>query len=281
MDVMPNSPVTFKTHVFNIKYKTIYVVKRKLKRILVEKLHLNRTNNYPYISGDGFRNLAQHIYDESSDFHPENVQIGDIIFMNPDFIEDYFTHKHPHIKHKYILITQNSDLGIEKRHTDLIDDKIAHWFAKNVLHGHPKVTPIPIGLTNNFLNKIGKTSDMSTIRATDLSHKTTGISFGFSLASGQERIKLQESLKKHMFGFHVFEKTQSAYFKKMSTYSFVASVTFYGCGYRNGALAVANGDAVVVLMPDGTKVVSPTKDPHRGVQGGLEKAVIQEVPHGP
>jgi hypothetical protein len=26
-----------------------------------------------------------------------------------------------------------------------------------------------------------------------------------------------------MFGFHVFEKTQSAYFKKMSTYSFVAS----------------------------------------------------------
>jgi len=61
----------------------------------------------------------------------------------------------------------------------------------------------------------------------------------------------------------------------------VASVTFYGCGYRNGALAVANGDAVVVLMPDGTKVVSPTKDPHRGVQGGLEKAVIQEVPHGP
>ncbi len=220
---MANSPVTFKTHVFNIKYKTIYVVKRNLKRLLVEKLHLNRTNNYPYISGDGFRNLAQHVYDESSDFHPENVQTGDIVFMNPDFIEAYFRYKHPQIKNKYILITQNSDLGIEKHHTDLIDDTIAHWFAKNVLHSHPKVTPIPIGLTNNFLNKIGTTSDMSTIRATDLSHKTTGISFGFSLASGQERIKLQESLKKHTLGFHVFEKTQSAYFKKMSTYSFVAS----------------------------------------------------------
>lgn len=220
---MANSPVTFKTHIFNIKYKTIYVLKRKFKRLIVEKLHLNRTNNYPYISGDGFRNLAQHVYDESSDFNPKEVETGDIIFLNPDFIVSYFKDRHPHIKNKYILITQNSDLGIEKKHTDYIDDKIAHWFAKNVLHGHEKITPIPIGLTNNFLNKIGKTSDMSLVRSHDLSHKTTGMSYGFSLASGQERILLQQMLKQHELGFHVFEKTQSAYFKKMSGYNFVIS----------------------------------------------------------
>lgn len=220
---MANSPVTFKTHIFNIKYRTIYVLKRKLKRILVAKLHLNRTNNYPYISGDGFRALAQHVYDESSDFEPSRVETGDIVFINPDFIVSYFKDKHPHIKNKYILISQNSDLGIEKVHTDFIDDKIAHWFAKNVLYGHEKITPIPIGLTNNFLNKIGKTSDMSFARKNDLTQKTTGMSYGFSLASGQERIMLQKMLEKHDLGFNVFEKTQGAYFKKMSGYSFVVS----------------------------------------------------------
>ena len=30
----------------------------------------------------------------------------------------------------------------------LIDDKIIHWFAQNVLIKHPKLTPIPIGLEN-------------------------------------------------------------------------------------------------------------------------------------
>lgn len=61
----------------------------------------------------------------------------------------------------------------------------------------------------------------------------------------------------------------------------VASVTFYGLGYRNGVQDAVNGNAVVVLMPDGTKVVSRTKSPHKGAGGGSEKAVIQEVPHVP
>jgi hypothetical protein len=58
----------------------------------------------------------------------------------------------------------------------------------------------------------------------------------------------------------------------------VASVVFYDFGYRAGAQDVANGNTVVVLMPDGTKVVSRVKSPHKG---GLEKAAVQEVPHGP
>ena len=64
---------------------------------------------------------------------------------------------------------------------------------------------------------------MSFIRKTDFTKKETGISYGFSLASGQERIQLQALLKEHLLGIHVSEKTQGAYFKKMSTYSFVAS----------------------------------------------------------
>lgn len=220
---MAKSPVTFETYIFNIKYKTIYAFRRRLKRVLVNKLHLNRTNNYPYISGDGFRCLAQHVHDESSNVEPEKVQLGDLVFLNPDFIVDYFKNIHPRIQNKYILITHNSDLGIQENHLQYIDEKIAHWFAKNVLAGHEKITPIPIGLTNNFLNKIGKTSDMSLVRKIITNEKTAGISYGFSLASGSERIQLLEILKKHTLAVNVSEKTQGAYFKKMSTYSFVAS----------------------------------------------------------
>lgn len=220
---MPRSHTPVRTFIFNIKYKTTYILKRKVKRVIVQLLHLNRTGNYPYISGDGFRSLAQHIYDESSDFNPAKVETGDVVFMNPDFIVAYFRDKHPHIKKKYILITQNSDLGIEEKHTKYIDEKIACWFAKNVLCGHPKIIPTPIGLTNNFLNKIGTTSDMSEMRSHDLTKKETKMSYGFSLASGTERIALKAKLDKNPLAVNVSEKTQIAYFSKMSNYSFVVS----------------------------------------------------------
>lgn len=210
------------TFFFNIRFRTSIVWKRHLRRFIVKKLNLNRPTYYPFITGDGFRALAQHILDENSSIDPHMVDDGDIVFVNADYLIDFFERMHPQIKRKYILITHNSDLNITREHIKYIDEKIIRWFAKNVLEGHEKVTPIPIGLVNTFCNSIGKTSDLPKImKHTPL--KEMAISFGFSLVSGKDRIFLHELLNKKSFSVHIAEKNQRIYFEKMQRCMFTAS----------------------------------------------------------
>jgi hypothetical protein len=77
---------------------------------------------------------------------------------------------------------------------------------------------------NIAINKAGKTSSLpKIIQATKNHSKKTGISFGFSLLSGKNRVELNDLLKKHPLGVHIIEKNQTTYFEKMNAYSFVAS----------------------------------------------------------
>jgi hypothetical protein len=209
---------------FPLKSRTRYVFARWLKRTLVRKLTLHRPSTYPFISGDAFRSLATHIHDESTTFDPSSVEDGDVVFINTDYLKDFFETKHPHIKKKYILISHNSDACITQDYEKYLGGNLVHWFARNVVTRHEKITPIPIGLMNTAINKAGKTSDLpKLIKATRGTKKQTGISFGFSLLSGHERVELNALLKKHPLGIHILEKNQAIYFEKMNAYSFVAS----------------------------------------------------------
>jgi len=115
-----------------------------------------RPDSYPYISGDGFRKMADHIYDETKKCHASDITDGQIIFLNTDLIQEWFINIHPKITAKYKLITHNSDRNIGEKETTYVDNKIVRWFAQNVIVNHPKITPIPIGLENKrlFYNSI-------------------------------------------------------------------------------------------------------------------------------
>jgi len=110
--------------------------------------------NEKFISGDQFRNLAQHVYDErSQEFFPEKVQKNDIVFVCSDkkqFLSYFFDELHPRIKHPYILITHNSDDEILDGDEEILDDsKILAWFSQNVLGAkHKKLFGVPIGIAN-------------------------------------------------------------------------------------------------------------------------------------
>ena len=119
-----------------------------------------RPASYPYITGDGFRAMADHIYDEITKVKEENVKEGDIVFINSSLVEEYFKKIHKNIKHRYILISHNSDKNITEDHLKYLDDKIIKWYAQNVLVKDPKINPIPFGLAglSKFM-KSGKDSN--------------------------------------------------------------------------------------------------------------------------
>lgn len=122
-----------------------------------------RASSYPYIAGDTFRSIADHIIDETGQsFNPANVKPYDIIFLKTDYVVNFFESVHSTIANRYILITHNSDfspiylkaINHPWRGHDmskyLEDPKLVVWFAQNIDYLHPKLKPLPIGIANQY-----------------------------------------------------------------------------------------------------------------------------------
>ena len=64
----------------------------------------------------------------------------------PSFIERIL----PQLDHRFVLLSHNSDDCVDARFLPLLEDpRLAHWFAQNAVVDHPKLTPLPIGITSN------------------------------------------------------------------------------------------------------------------------------------
>tara|TARA_B100001029_G_C15060679_1_gene458192 strand:+ start:1532 stop:2479 length:948 start_codon:yes stop_codon:yes gene_type:complete len=145
--------------IFQKIIKRIYYVLYKkhidkfFKHIAYRSVHNNpsllRLSSSPYISGDSYRKLANHLFDETTLLDPKDVEENDIVFLKTDLKEKFFSEYHNEIKSKYILITHNSDECITKLDTKYIDDKIIHWFAMKLnLPMNSKISPLPAGFEN-------------------------------------------------------------------------------------------------------------------------------------
>ena len=82
------------------------------------------------LQGDGFRAYADYVYDEDEKLqNPERVSEGQVVFLNTDFIKEYFSKIHPKIENRYILISHNSDVDIPGDFAKYLDDdKLIAWF---------------------------------------------------------------------------------------------------------------------------------------------------------
>lgn len=111
-----------------------------------------RKSSYPYISGDTFRSICNHIYDETDvPFNPTSVRAGDLVFVRIDVLGRFFDTYHPQIGAPYILLTFNEDQSIPREFSSYLDDeKIIAWFADHTDRRHPKLHSVPIGFPNYF-----------------------------------------------------------------------------------------------------------------------------------
>ncbi len=202
---------------------SLFKLKTGIRRFIIEKLHLNRPASYPYITGDGFRAIAQHVFDEISDFDPKNVEENDIIFVRNDFIEDFFINKHIQIKNKYILVSSNDDTNISREFEKYVDEKIIHWFTSALLFKNEKVGPIPLGLTNYHYNYLGRGKISALCKNKgDSKFKKNKMCYGFAVApTAKERVALKQLLLKNNFADSIETRWQADYYKKMSGYKFI------------------------------------------------------------
>ena len=109
-----------------------------------------------YISGDGFRAMADHVFDETDEsLSASEIAYGDIIFVKTNLLGKFFEKIHPFISDPYILISHNADHGAPAEFEDYLNDpKILRWFAQNpTIRHHEKFEAIPIGIQNRYVCK--------------------------------------------------------------------------------------------------------------------------------
>jgi len=194
-----------------------------LKRRIYHQLKLH-SSSVPYLSGDTFRGLAQHIFDMDSLILPENVKENDILFVQSPKLKEFFTTINPKIKARYVLISHNGDENITEEHIPFITDTIKHWFAQNCLISHPKVTPLPIGIENKwyFLHGIPRYFDKLKRIETP---KKLNILYKFSVATNpQERgVALKNLEQCDLAETYTDWRESLSYLSTLKQYSFVAS----------------------------------------------------------
>ena len=168
---------------------------RKLRRIITYYNinvfpHIYRPSSRPFISGDSYRKMANHIFDETTGFKPEDVKEGDVIFLKSDLIDIFFNYFHGQINKRYVLITHNSDGIIEDKHRKLFDNKIIHWFTQNLNFPMDKnFSILPIGLENKrYLNN----GLLSHFKRYQNEEKTSLILSSFNEGTNKERSVVQE-----------------------------------------------------------------------------------------
>jgi hypothetical protein len=113
----------------------------------------DRRPSYPFITGDGFRALADHILDEDTwQIDLAGFKQGDIVFVKTEFLQTFIDNTLDLIPYPFILLTHNSDIDIPGPWQSVLDHKkLLAWFGQNVIDNtHPKIHPIPIGITNRY-----------------------------------------------------------------------------------------------------------------------------------
>jgi hypothetical protein len=199
----------------------VFKIKTQIRRLINNVIDFNRPTSHPFITGDGFRALAQHYYDDISDMNPDTVEKNDIVYVRSDFLRSFFKYKHPHIKEKYILISNNDDANIDEGYLKFVDEKIIHWFAQNLLFTNERITPIPIGIQNFRYNHIGKLNyfGQKIIKKDD----DKIIKYGFSLASSDERLFAEKLLGKSSLSQKIKVPNQDEYIEQVKRSYFLAS----------------------------------------------------------
>lgn len=214
-----------------VRHKCDLLVRKVARKFFQIKMKITgnpRPDGYPYITGDSFRAVADHVYDNQSCCDPLRVKRGDIVFVGQEFLCEYFEKIHPDIRAVYILVCHNGDGSVDETIADRLDDKIGHFFAQNTAVEHEKITPIPIGMEDLLYYVNGPTFLFRRLQKKTLQLppvRKNKIFFSFSI----ETNPAQREPAKNYFLRHPQMETVARFLtpfrhaKTLTTYKFVAS----------------------------------------------------------
>ena len=149
------------------------------------------------------------------------------IFVYTHILDEFIVKLLPLIKNQFVLMTHNSDHGINESHLSLLnDDRILHMFSQNTFIEHPKLTALPIGIANSMWPHGQRASIEHVVRISkNLSSRKEQIYVNVSVGTNREhRSRVMSSLQQNpLCVFSPQNKPHHLYLEEMSGYKWIAS----------------------------------------------------------
>lgn len=202
--------------------------KKNIIILFIISFHIiNLIHSQTYITGDFFKNLSDFKILSTQDvFDYKQVKNGDIIFVKTDFLEHFFSHIHPKIYNRYILITHNSDYSVPNNFAYYLNDsRLIAWFGINQdIKYHPKFHCIPVGIANEcWPHGDKKILDKVIGQKPDMLERNSLLCINFTPNSYGNRVKIYELLKEQNFSTLIEPTDFENWLRATSQSVFVAS----------------------------------------------------------
>uniref|UniRef100_A0A6C0E3V9 Exostosin GT47 domain-containing protein n=1 Tax=viral metagenome TaxID=1070528 RepID=A0A6C0E3V9_9ZZZZ len=190
-------------------------------------------NNCKYVSSRGILKACDiHSIEPISDIRHlhdydfTKVIDNSVIYIATSAIPFFIMQLFENIKHKFILVTGDSDSTVpynifpsnEEFIKFIESDKILHWFAQNCIVTHSKITQIPIGLDYHTMSKQNHTWGIKT-SSTNQEHFLKNIKL-HSKPFYERKIKCYSN-------FHFFTTTKFGYDRKNAIEKIPNEVIYY------------------------------------------------------
>ena len=177
----------------------------KSKQILY-KFYINNVKDYlilsssPFISGDTFKLISNHVYEKNNEFNYKLVKERELIFIKSEYFFDFMNKNYKLLPRNLIIISHNSDLNFEfDVETKFnLKDKNINLFLQNLnieIKQDSNIHLLPIGFENRNWFKNGKISVLK--KKYSLKNKLDRIYCSFNISTNVERVKLLNSLDKN------------------------------------------------------------------------------------
>ena len=148
--------IVFTARILKNPESVIIGLRRRLNRRLGR-----RPASSPFLSGDTFRSIADHIWEFGNEQIDVNtLKPGDVVFCQSDMLEGLCERILAQSKSPITLLLGNSDANHTKSLGHLLANTIVEIaFAQNLAQSVPGVEPLPIGLENAWHSKHGRPRD--------------------------------------------------------------------------------------------------------------------------
>ena len=208
-----------------------------------------RPTSSPFISGDTFRSVADHIWEVGNELiTPDRINPLDIIFCESDRLGGLRERVLIHSQTPITLLLGNSDENhTQSLETLLLNTGVVSAFAQNLTHPTPGVEPLPIGLENAWRCRNGRPKDFRTNRRKS-QVRIPRIVWAFNVETNViERGMAANELITSPIADRLDQLTPRQHRRALSRYSFVASPPGNGLDCHRTWEAMYLGCVPVVL----------------------------------
>lgn len=176
----------------------------------------------PYISGDSFKIISDHIFNKSENMKISDIKENDLLFVKTEYLQLFFEEYLPYIKNYFILLTHNSSLTINENHLKMLGDKEFKWFASNLnvsILEDKRIEVLPFGIKNRN-NLVDGNLNTFSFEVPDHDNKKDKIYSSINILKNKDRVNVLKISKECKVVDSKNYANHKRYIKDLSSYKY-------------------------------------------------------------